>query len=75
MPVHASPQRPFHPLIFQLSGFFAHRLAVTANPPRLQLKLGQIDDFHYDFRIIVFGHACDRFIPSFGRFAPGARAQ
>jgi flavin reductase (DIM6/NTAB) family NADH-FMN oxidoreductase RutF len=23
-------------------------------PPRLQLKLGQIDDFHYDFRIICF---------------------
>jgi hypothetical protein len=35
--------------ILQLSGFSTDRLRSRANAPRLQLKLGQIDDFHYDF--------------------------
>lgn len=39
---------------FQLSGLSHMPAGVAANSPRLQLKLGQIDDFHYDFRIICF---------------------
>jgi hypothetical protein len=50
---------------FQLSGFCDAPVRVAASAPRLQLKLGQIDDFHYDFRIICIPPCARELLPGF----------